>query len=52
MLKVVYVSGYSVEVAGTDLPLHEGVNFLPKPFVLHKLAQILRARLDENNSPT
>jgi signal transduction histidine kinase/DNA-binding response OmpR family regulator len=45
-LKVVYMSGYSVEVAGMDLPLREGDNFLAKPFQAHKLAQVIRNNLD------
>lgn len=45
-LKIIYSSGYSAEVAGKDFPLHEGVNFLAKPFQAHKLAQTIRNRLD------
>ena len=45
-LKVIYTSGYSADVAGTDLPLEEGVNFLIKPVQAHKLAQTIRTRLD------
>ena len=45
-LKVIYTSGYSVEVAGQDLWLEEGVNFLIKPFAVHKLAEILRRNFD------
>ena len=45
-LKVIYTSGYSAEVVGHDFPLQEGVNFLTKPFEAHKLAQIIRARLN------
>src|SRR5471032_2707666 len=45
-LKVIYASGYSAEVAGKDFPFEEGVNFLTKPFEAHKLAQIIRNRLD------
>jgi PAS domain S-box-containing protein len=45
-LKVIYASGYSVEVAGKDLVLEEGVNFLNKPFQIHKLAHAVRHRLD------
>ncbi len=45
-LKVIYTSGYSVEVASKDFPLEEGVNFLAKPFGAHKLAQTVRDRLD------
>ncbi len=47
-LKVIYASGYSVEVAGKDLLLEEGVNFLAKPFQTHKLAHIIRKRLDQD----
>ena len=45
-LKVIYVSGYSAEVAGRDFPLEEGVNFLPKPFETEKFAQTIRQCLD------
>ena len=46
-LKVIYASGYSAEVAGKDLVLQEGVNFLTKPVLIHKLAQTVRACLDK-----
>jgi len=45
-LKVIYTSGYSIEVASRDFPLEEGVNFLAKPFGAHKLAQTIREKLD------
>jgi PAS domain S-box-containing protein len=45
-LKVIYVSGYSAEIAGKDFPLKEGVNFLTKPFQAQKLAQTIRNCLD------
>ena len=48
-LKVIYTSGYSVELAGRDFPLEEGVNFLAKPFGADKLAQTVREKLDANN---
>ncbi len=41
-LKVIYASGYSAEIVGTDFPLKEGVNFLIKPFHSQKLAQTIR----------
>ena len=41
-LKVIYVSGYSAEIAGKDFPLEEGVDFLTKPFEARKLAQTVR----------
>ncbi len=47
-LKVIYASGYSVEVAGKDLALQEGVNFMSKPFQIHKLTQTVRNCLDSN----
>jgi PAS domain S-box-containing protein len=49
-LKVIYASGYSAEVAGKDLRLKEGVNFLTKPFQTSKLAQIIREGLDAKSS--
>ena len=45
-LNVIYTSGYSVELAGRDFPLEEGVNFLAKPFGADKLAQTVREKLD------
>ena len=45
-LKVIYASGYSAEVASKDFSLEEGVNFLTKPFHMHKLAQTVRQNLD------
>jgi CheY-like chemotaxis protein len=46
-LKVVYMSGYRAGVAGKNLSLQEGVNFLFKPFHTDQLAQIIRRRLDQ-----
>ena len=45
-LKVVYISGYSTEVAGGKLGLQEGVNFLQKPFNAEHLLQTIRQSLD------
>ena len=46
-LKVFYMSGYPGDVAGRGgLELHEGVNFLQKPFTGAKLAQTVRDCLD------
>ena len=44
--KVIYMSGYSADVADGNTPLHEGVNFLVKPFEASKLAQTVRSMLD------
>ncbi len=45
-LKVIYTSGYSAELAGKGLPLHEGVNFLQKPWEMKRLKRIVREALD------
>ncbi|HEV2694863.1 MAG TPA: response regulator [Verrucomicrobiae bacterium] len=47
-LKVIYASGYSAEVAGNDLQLDVGLNFLAKPFTIQKLARAIRNQLDQN----
>jgi FixJ family two-component response regulator len=46
-LKVIFSSGYSVEIAGKDFNLEEGSNFLSKPFQAHKLARTVRDSLDK-----
>ncbi len=46
-LKVVYMSGYSAELVGKELPLNEGANFLSKPFQVQKLSQTIRQSLDQ-----
>lgn len=45
-LKVVYVSGYSAEIAGRELKLGRGEDFLQKPFGTDGLLQALRNCLD------
>jgi len=45
-LKVIYTSGYSPEIAGRDVAMREGVNFLAKPFTAKALAQAVRERLE------
>jgi signal transduction histidine kinase/CheY-like chemotaxis protein len=49
-LKVIYTSGYSIEVANRDFPLAENVNFITKPFGAQKLAQTVRNCLDQKTS--
>ncbi len=53
-LKVLYTSGYSTDVTGTDLPLTEGLNFLRKPYRPVRLARIVRECLDrkEESAPS
>jgi two-component system, cell cycle sensor histidine kinase and response regulator CckA len=45
-LKVVYTSGYSPGMAGKDIALLEGFNFLPKPYAPSRLALVVRECLD------
>jgi PAS domain S-box-containing protein len=49
-LKVIYTSGYSPGMAGKDLPLLEGRNFLAKPYAPSKLLSIVREILDRSQS--
>jgi len=45
-LKVIYISGYSREIAGRELELRPGENFLSKPFTPVELLQTVRRCLD------
>jgi len=45
-LRVIYTSGYSQGIAGKDLTLMAGFNFLPKPYQPSKLAALVRESLD------
>jgi two-component system, cell cycle sensor histidine kinase and response regulator CckA len=45
-LKIIYTSGYSPGMAGKDLALLEGFNFLPKPYPPSRLAEVVRECLD------
>ena len=45
-LKVIYTTGYSPGIVRVQDSLHEGVNFLPKPYSPGKLAEIVRKCLD------
>ncbi|ATC62741.1 hypothetical protein CMV30_01475 [Nibricoccus aquaticus] len=49
-LRVIYMSGYSPEMAGKNFALREGVNFLPKPFDMTTLTRVVRASLDRAGS--
>ncbi len=44
-LRVVYLSGYSADIAGMDIKLEMGVNFLTKPFDSNMLALMVRQAL-------
>lgn len=45
-LKVVFMSGYSPEIAVGECPAFDHVNFLAKPFRAHQLSAVVRAALD------
>jgi PAS domain S-box-containing protein len=51
LLKVIYTSGYSVDLAGKNLALQPKVNFLPKPYRPTELARMVRDCLDKPVSP-
>ncbi|MEO6787729.1 MAG: ATP-binding protein, partial [Chthoniobacteraceae bacterium] len=48
-VKVIYTSGYSGELFGSNLRLEDGVNYLPKPYFSGKLTAIVRNALDPKN---
>jgi DNA-binding NtrC family response regulator len=50
-LKVIYTSGYSPGMAGKDIALLEGFNFLAKPYPPSRLAQVVRDCLDGKRDP-
>ncbi len=47
-LKVVYTTGYSADLLGSDFVLVEGVNFLQKPYPPQKLVQTVRNGLQSS----
>jgi CheY-like chemotaxis protein len=49
-LKIIFTSGYSLEMAGQDFMLREGYNYLQKPFQPVTLAQTVRQCLDNGGS--
>jgi PAS domain S-box-containing protein len=49
-LKVIYSSGYNAEIAGKELKLKDGVNYLAKPYELEELFRTVRAALDGRQS--
>ena len=45
-LKVIYTSGYSIELLDRHFSSRADFNFLPKPYHPLKLAEIVRTSLD------
>jgi len=50
-LKVVFVSGYSLDLKEEQLKLQEGVNFLQKPYHPQALVKVVRLNLDGAHHP-
>ena len=46
-LRIVFTSGYSGDIAGRELSLREGQNFLQKPFSPRQLLEVIGRLLDE-----
>lgn len=49
-LKVIYSSGYSLDVVSPDFAIKEGTNFLQKPYDPETLAQIVRNSLNQTEA--
>jgi two-component system cell cycle sensor histidine kinase/response regulator CckA len=49
-LRVVYSSGYNADIAGKELKLTDGVNYLAKPYELERLFRTVRTALDGGQS--
>jgi hypothetical protein len=45
-LRVIFTSGYSADIAGRELSLQEGQNFIQKPSPPHQLLETVRRCLD------
>jgi PAS domain S-box-containing protein len=50
-LKVIFMSGYSADIAGTDFRSQGSDSFLGKPFSVQELAAMVRRRLSSAPSP-
>ena len=46
-IKVVFTSGYSADIAGQELALQQGQNFIQKPFSPRQLLETVKRSLDE-----
>jgi len=45
-IRLIFMSGYNADIAGTDFPQAEGDYFIGKPFEMHVLASTIRKSLD------
>ena len=50
-MKIIYSSGYPMDVLGRDFFQKDGIHFLQKPYHPHNLAKILRECLDGVSAP-
>ncbi|MDF1824016.1 MAG: PAS domain S-box protein [Verrucomicrobiales bacterium] len=48
-IEIVFISGYSAEIAGKELALKEGQNFIQKPCSPRDLLKVIRQSLDERS---
>ncbi len=46
-LRIIFLSGYSAEIAGRQLHLRSGENFIQKPFLPDQLLELIRRNLDK-----
>ena len=49
-LRVIFISGYSADIAGGKISLEEGKNFIQKPFSPLHLLKVIREILDERQA--
>ena len=49
-LKVIYVSGYSADIARRDFQLRPATSFIQKPYATDNLLETIRRFLDEQPS--
>ena len=45
-IKIIFMSGYNADIAGSDFSKEPGRLFLGKPFEMHVLARMIRESLD------
>jgi two-component system, cell cycle sensor histidine kinase and response regulator CckA len=50
-LRVIFMSGYSAEMAGRELSLQAGQDFIQKPYSSQQLLEIVRQALDRYRAP-
>ena len=51
-IRIIFMSGYNADIAGTDFPQAKGDYFIGKPFEMHVLANVIRKSLDTKRPAT